>query len=119
MNETNDTATRTARSGKTLSLKKTETSTVKQSFSHGRTKAVLVEAADGAEDGRRKLVGMAAARGLHVDVVDCLTCTELSLALGRENVVHAALNPGRLSERVRREAGRLRGFRPASVCVGP
>jgi hypothetical protein len=79
---------------------------------------VLVEAADGAEDGRRKLVGMAAARGLHVDVVDCLTCTELSLALGRENVVHAALNPGRLSERVRREAGRLRGFRPASVCVG-
>ena len=29
--------------GKTLSLKKTETSTVKQSFSHGRTKAVVVE----------------------------------------------------------------------------
>src|SRR5258708_34189096 len=28
---------------KTLSLKKTETSTVKQSFSHGRTKAVGVE----------------------------------------------------------------------------
>jgi len=80
---------------------------------------VLVEAADGAEDGRRKLVGMAAARGLRLDVVDCLTCTELSLALGRENVVHAALNPGRLSDRVRREAGRLRGFRPASVCVGP
>ncbi len=33
----------TKRPGKTLSLKKTETSTVKQSFSHGRTKAVLVE----------------------------------------------------------------------------
>jgi translation initiation factor IF-2 len=43
MNETNDTSTRSGRSGKTLSLKKTETSTVKQSFSHGRTKAVLVE----------------------------------------------------------------------------
>ncbi len=43
MNETNDAATRPARSGKTLSLKKTETSTVKQSFSHGRTKPVLVE----------------------------------------------------------------------------
>ena len=28
---------------KTLSLKKTEMSTVKQSFSHGRTKAVVVE----------------------------------------------------------------------------
>ncbi|HSZ74852.1 MAG TPA: translation initiation factor IF-2 [Rhizomicrobium sp.] len=39
MSETNDT-----RGGRTpLSLKKTETSTVKQSFSHGRTKAVVVE----------------------------------------------------------------------------
>jgi len=43
MSETNDTATRPAHSAKTLSLKKTETSTVKQSFSHGRTKAVVVE----------------------------------------------------------------------------
>ncbi len=43
MSETNDTATRPAHAGKTLSLKKTETSTVKQSFSHGRTKAVVVE----------------------------------------------------------------------------
>jgi translation initiation factor IF-2 len=43
MSETNDTATRAASPGKTLSLKKTETSTVKQSFSHGRTKAVVVE----------------------------------------------------------------------------
>src|SRR5476651_978064 len=41
MSETNDSSARG--SGKTLSLKKTETSTVKQSFSHGRTKAVVVE----------------------------------------------------------------------------
>src|ERR1700729_1927912 len=39
MNDTDE----TKRPGKTLSLKKTETSTVKQSFSHGRTKAVVVE----------------------------------------------------------------------------
>ena len=39
MSETDD----TKRPAKTLSLKKTETSTVKQSFSHGRTKAVVVE----------------------------------------------------------------------------
>jgi translation initiation factor IF-2 len=43
MSETNDAATRPAHAAKTLSLKKTETSTVKQSFSHGRTKAVVVE----------------------------------------------------------------------------
>jgi translation initiation factor IF-2 len=40
MSDTNDT---TRRPAKPLSLKKTETSTVKQSFSHGRTKAVVVE----------------------------------------------------------------------------
>ncbi|HWA88404.1 MAG TPA: translation initiation factor IF-2 [Rhizomicrobium sp.] len=40
MSDANDT---TRRPGKTLSLKKTEMSTVKQSFSHGRTKAVVVE----------------------------------------------------------------------------
>jgi translation initiation factor IF-2 len=38
MTDTND-----KRPAKTLTLKKTETSTVKQSFSHGRTKAVVVE----------------------------------------------------------------------------
>ncbi|MBI3676429.1 MAG: translation initiation factor IF-2 [Proteobacteria bacterium] len=41
MSDTNDTTRKPA--AKTLSLKKTETSTVKQSFSHGRTKAVVVE----------------------------------------------------------------------------
>ncbi|MBV9062352.1 MAG: translation initiation factor IF-2 [Alphaproteobacteria bacterium] len=57
MSETND-AARTARpAGKTLSLKKTETSTVKQSFSHGRSKAVVVEkkrARVGASGGEQK-----------------------------------------------------------------
>src|SRR5580698_10321502 len=43
MSETNDSSAQAGRTGKTLSLKKTETSTVKQSFSHGRTKAVVVE----------------------------------------------------------------------------
>jgi translation initiation factor IF-2 len=42
MTDTDDTSTRRA-AHKPLSLKKTETSTVKQSFSHGRTKAVVVE----------------------------------------------------------------------------
>jgi translation initiation factor IF-2 len=43
MSETNESSARPVHIGKTLSLKKTETSTVKQSFSHGRTKAVVVE----------------------------------------------------------------------------
>jgi translation initiation factor IF-2 len=42
MTDTND-STKKPSAVKTLTLKKTETSTVKQSFSHGRTKAVVVE----------------------------------------------------------------------------
>ena len=77
--------------------------------------AVLVEAADGAADGRRKLAGTAAARGLKPALVDVLTRAELSLALGRENVIHAALKPGKLAERLVFQAGRLEGFRPAKA----
>jgi translation initiation factor IF-2 len=44
MSETDDNGARTrGTGGKTLSLKRTETSTVRQSFSHGRSKAVVVE----------------------------------------------------------------------------
>src|SRR6266852_4892043 len=46
MSETDDSGARTrggSGGGKTLSLKRTETSTVRQSFSHGRSKAVVVE----------------------------------------------------------------------------
>jgi predicted RNA-binding protein YlxR (DUF448 family) len=70
---------------------------------------VLVEASDAAPDGRRKLLGML--RGDPPAIVDCLTRAELSLALGRENVVHAALKSGRLSARLTADAGRLNGFR--------
>src|ERR1043166_4136987 len=43
MSETNEAQARRPTGSKPLSLKKTETSTVKQSFSHGRSKAVVVE----------------------------------------------------------------------------
>jgi predicted RNA-binding protein YlxR (DUF448 family) len=76
--------------------------------------AALVEASDGAADGRRKLVGSAKSRGLDLPVIDVLTCEEISLALGRENVIHAALKSGPLAERLIFEAGRLSGLRNAS-----
>jgi predicted RNA-binding protein YlxR (DUF448 family) len=76
--------------------------------------SLLVEAGDGAADGRRKLAGSAHARGLEIETIDGLSAKELSLALGRENVIHAALKPGRLAERLIFDAGRLAGFRPAS-----
>lgn len=52
-----------------------------------RTDALLVFAADGSPDGRRKLVRR------DRQVIDLFDRQQLSLALGRENVVHAALVP--------------------------
>ncbi len=72
--------------------------------------AVLVQAADGAADGRAKL--RRAARGRVV--IECFGNEELSLALGRENVVHAALAPGRLADRLVAECERLAGFDPVA-----
>jgi len=86
---------------------------VLRSFSGKVPPAVVVEAADGSPDGRRKLANAASAQGLMPQVVACLTRAELALALGRENVIHAAVKPGRLAERLILEAARLEGFRPA------
>jgi uncharacterized protein len=69
--------------------------------------AVLVAAADGADDGRGKLRGLAPT----LPLVDCLTSAELGGAFGREYVVHAALAPGSLAVAFVADAGRLAGFR--------
>jgi len=74
--------------------------------------ALLIEACDGSADGKRKLFAACHARGLKIQTIECLTSAELGLAVGRENVIHAALKSGRLQERLSFEAGRLSGFRP-------
>ena len=71
--------------------------------------AALVAAADAGADGRRKLARLAP----EVTHVELLTRSELSLAIGRENVVHAALDPGGLARKFLREVARLSGFRAA------
>jgi predicted RNA-binding protein YlxR (DUF448 family) len=76
--------------------------------------ALLIEASDGASDGKRKLFAAAYARGLELPAIDVLTADELGLALGRQNVIHAALNPGGFTQRLIFDAGRLTGFRSAS-----
>jgi predicted RNA-binding protein YlxR (DUF448 family) len=76
--------------------------------------AVLVEAADGGADARGKLEALVPG----VPVVDRLTCAELSAALGREHVVHAALAPGRLAGSFVAAATRLGGFRTGGRDIG-
>ncbi len=69
--------------------------------------AILIEASDAARHGRDKL-----RRLTHEPtVVEIFTIEEMSLALGHENVVHAALAPGRLAHRLLAECRRLGGFR--------
>ena len=82
--------------------------------------AVLMEASDGARDGRRKLKNAALNQGVKAHLIECLSAAELALALGRENVIHASVKPGRLAERLILEAARLEGFRPAGRSdIGP
>ncbi|HWD27428.1 MAG TPA: RNA-binding protein [Rhizomicrobium sp.] len=79
--------------------------------------ALIVEAWDGAADGKRKLFGAAHARGLKIETVEPLSSAEISLAVGRENVIHAALKSGRLQERLSFDAKRLSGFRNVPSAV--
>jgi len=68
---------------------------------------VLIAAADGAADGRRKLAALAP----DVPIVAILTAAELAQAFGREHVVHGTIGRGKLAERLKVDAGRLAGFR--------
>jgi predicted RNA-binding protein YlxR (DUF448 family) len=72
----------------------------------------LVEATDGADDGRRKLIGAARRASGTVRVIGLFSSAELDLALGMENVVHTALLAGRSTERWAVDVERLAGFRP-------
>ena len=91
---------------------------IKQAL-EGRSKpGLLIEASDGAADGRRKVLNFARAQGIQPPVLDCLTCDELSLALGLGNVIHAALKAGPLAQKLMFEAGRLAGFRDRKTDAG-
>ncbi|MFZ0694470.1 MAG: RNA-binding protein [Alphaproteobacteria bacterium] len=68
---------------------------------------LLLEASDGAEDGRRKL----AISARDIPVIDLFRGDELSQALGRENAVHVAVRGGKLAALLQQEAARLAGFR--------
>ncbi len=71
--------------------------------------ALVLQARDGAADGRRKVVSLAGALG--VPVVEAFDRAELGAAIGRAEAVHLALAPGGVEGRLEAELGRLRGFR--------
>jgi predicted RNA-binding protein YlxR (DUF448 family) len=78
---------------------------------------VLIDAAEAAPDGTRKL--MAALHRRHdageIAVIDVFASAQLDLALGRSNVIHAALLAGPESETFLARAARLDGFRSGAA----
>lgn len=80
----------------------------------GGSAGVLVEARDGAADGRAKLSRLART----VPVVTVLDAAELGLAFGRDFAIHAALDRGGLADRAVIEAARLIGLRSADGQLG-
>jgi predicted RNA-binding protein YlxR (DUF448 family) len=85
--------------------------TVSRAIQSDAPPALVIEASDGAADGKRKIFAAAHARGLKIETIACLTSAEIGVAVGRENVIHAALKSGRLQERLCFDAKRLSGFR--------
>src|ERR1700761_5332047 len=103
MTDTND----TKRPAKTLTLKKTEMSTVKQSFSHGRTKAVVVEKkrATGAPPGAAKPAEPAKAPKKRRDAPAATSATPARPAAPRPGVVLRQLTEEEKIARTRALAG--------------
>ena len=73
----------------------------------------LLEASDGAEDGRNKVHFLAKAIYEDVKVAGALSSAELGMAFGREHVIHALLEQGSLSDAFAVAYRRLIGFRDA------
>ncbi len=76
---------------------------------------LLIEARDGSEDGMRKLAGAlksryAALNRAEPPILKPLWGDEMDLALGRANVVHAALTQGSMKSKVLGDLARLESY---------
>ncbi len=74
--------------------------------------AWLVEAADGAADGRRKIIAAARQSSGPVNLFGVFDSASLGVALGLENAIHCAVIAGRGAARWTEDVRRLEGFRP-------
>jgi predicted RNA-binding protein YlxR (DUF448 family) len=84
---------------------------VSQAITSGKC-AWLIEASDGAADGRRKLWAQTRKQPRPPAVFGVFSAEELGLALGLENVIHTAFLAGRAADRWTHDAYRLAGFCP-------
>lgn len=75
--------------------------------------AFLLEASDGAEDGRKKVYFLAKAIYSGVKVAGALSAQELGMAFGRDRVIHGLVRRGAIAKNWEIAYRRLTGFRAA------
>jgi hypothetical protein len=79
----------------------------------------LIHASDASPDGMRKIAAAVKRRygdvGARLAIIECFSSSDLDLALGRPNVIHAALLAGHASEAVLSRWRNLERFRMADV----
>ena len=73
----------------------------------------VIEASDGADDGREKL----ARRATGVETLSLWTADRLGAPFGRDKVVHAAIFAGGLADRLSREALRCAGIQSEGIDI--
>jgi len=78
-----------------------------------KTHGILLEASDGAEDGRNKVYFLAKALYSSVNVAGALSSVELGMAFGRERVIHGLIRRGAIAKTWTLAYRRLTGFREA------
>ena len=72
---------------------------------------LLLEATDGAEDGRSKVYFLAKALYSNVKIAGALSSEELGMAFGRERVIHGLVRKGPFAKTIELAYQRLAGFR--------
>ena len=78
---------------------------------------LLIQAEDGAEDSCDRLARLARGVRPGIDIYRVLPAVELGAALGREQAVHIAVDPGGLAERLNRELARFMALRGNTQAV--
>lgn len=71
----------------------------------------LLEASDGAEDGRAKVYFLAKALYSELEIAGALSSTEMGMAFGRDRVIHGLVRKGPVAKAFKLAYGRLCGFR--------
>ncbi|KAF0117684.1 MAG: hypothetical protein FD163_216 [Hyphomonadaceae bacterium] len=72
--------------------------------------AFLIEASDGADDGRHKVIALSK-KWKNVQIIGCFSNQDLGSVLGRDNVIHALVPKGSFADALGQELNKLKGFK--------